>query len=226
MRWVAVDVDVGHPDFGKWKQCPECKPWVDRRNRRRFFEIMSDRIRKYSQMVGRYHAQTFEAFDLRGRSKSIRTMYTTCRKYASAPDGWLVLWGPCGTGKTHMASAICHTIKSDDSPVRPLVLYMTAPDMLDFLRSGYSEDDYQKVIDLCRRVDVLVVDDLGTEAVKDWTYEKLFQILNGRYQDEGATVIISNVNPNEFDFRISSRMQDKRLASVLHVVGEDYRGER
>jgi len=102
-------------------------------------------------------------------------------------------------------------------------MFLTAPDLLDLLRSGYSAGDYEELLDLCRTMDVLVLDDLGVERETDWAAEKLFQILNHRYQSELPTVIVTNCRLEELPPRIYDRLSDDDLCVRCQVLAPSYR---
>jgi DNA replication protein DnaC len=97
------------------------------------------------------------------------------------------------------------------------------PDLLELLRSGYDGGDYDEVLDLCRTIELLVLDDMGTESPTAWTHEKLFQILNHRYSLALPTVLVFNGAVDDFEPRIASRMKDRLRSTVMPVFGDDYR---
>jgi DNA replication protein DnaC len=68
-----------------------------------------------------------------------------------------------------------------------------------------------------------VLDDLGTENATPWAREKLYQIINHRYNERLPTVITSNQRDDAIDERILSRMLDRDLSTRLTLVGEDFR---
>ena len=90
------------------------------------------------------------------------------------------------------------------------------PDLLDYLRSAYAPDSkvsYDKVFDAVRPAPLLVLDDLGAHSTTPWAQEKLFQLLNLRYNAALPTVITSNLALEEQDPRIQSRMLDRACAT-------------
>jgi DNA replication protein DnaC len=75
-----------------------------------------------------------------------------------------------------------------------------------------------------RDVGVLILDDLGTENTTPWASEKLFQIINHRYNYRLPTVITSNRDPAKIDPRIYSRLADTALSGkMLMINAADYR---
>lgn len=74
-------------------------------------------------------------------------------------------------------------------------------------------------------VDLLVLDDLGSERGSDWTLEKLLIIVDGRLNRLKPTVYTTNYNLNELEMRVGSRLASRILYNSLDLVvqGPDWR---
>lgn len=205
-------VPYGHPHFGVLFPC-ECKQ-REREDRRRDELIRISNIEAFQE-------KTFETFspDVPG----VRRAFLRAREYARRPQGWLVLFGNFGVGKTHLAAAIANDLLRHGGHV----LFSVVPDLLDHLRSTFgpsSEVEYDKRFADVRDAGVLILDDLGTESATPWAREKLFQIINHRYNYALPTVITSNRKPEDLDPRIFSRMSDRTLCEELIIMdAQDYR---
>jgi DNA replication protein DnaC len=71
---------------------------------------------------------------------------------------------------------------------------------------------------------VLILDDLGTESATVWAREKLFQLINHRYNTGMPMVVTTNHRPEEIDGRILSRLNDRALGpGPIWVEAQDYR---
>jgi DNA replication protein DnaC len=99
--------------------------------------------------------------------------------------------------------------------------------LLDHLRATFaptSPVSYDERFELIRNAPLLILDDLGTENATAWAREKLYQIVNHRYNERYATVFTSNQEPDQIDGRVFSRMCDPRVdAMIIHIEAEDYR---
>lgn len=174
--------------------------------------------------------QRFENFDLRenfldraGRD-ALRAAYETCKHYAQLPEGWLVLSGDYGCGKTHLASAIAN-YRGD---LGDTVLFIVVPDLLDHLRATFNPTStitYDRRFEEIRRAPFLVLDDLGTESATPWAKEKLFQLINHRYAANLPTVFTTSLKIEQIEPRIRSRMADARRCTIIDDFAPSYRGE-
>lgn len=205
-------VPVGHPRFGMLIPC-KCK-LVERERR------MANELLEMSNLSA-FQDKTFATFDADVRG--VKRAFLRAREFAKRPDGWLVLFGNYGTGKTHLASAIANELLHQNYRV----LFAVVPDLLDHLRSTFgpsSEIEYDQRFEMIRDAAVLVLDDLGTENTTPWAREKLFQIINHRYNGRLPTVITSNRRPEEIEPRIFSRMSDRAVCEEFILMdGIDYR---
>ncbi len=176
----------------------------------------------------RLPAFSFEAFrpgghGLRGEARrNLESAFRLARKWADQPEGWLVLLGPNGTGKTHLAAAIA----SDRVEAGDRVAFATVPDLLDELRATFDPNSAERFDTLFRRlrdVDLLILDDLGAHQSSAWAQEKLYQLLNYRHLGRRPTVVTSDLELTKLEPRIASRLGDLQVATVYELRVPDYR---
>jgi DNA replication protein DnaC len=222
-EFVRRDVPLGHPDFGKAFPCV-C---VEQESR----ETRVARLQRYSNL-GPLTRLTFENLIRRGRSADPRDQarFQRCvsdaEAFAKDPQGWLVFVGASGCGKTHIGAAIANRCIESGCPA----LFVVVPDLLDHLRSAYRPDaelNYDQLFEQVRNAPVLVLDDLGTQSATAWAQEKLFQIINHRFNARLPTVITTNVPLNKFDERLRTRLGDPSLGqphadpiATVHLLEE------
>jgi DNA replication protein DnaC len=173
---------------------------------------------------------TFETFNLKRvnlpleQQQNLELAYETARNFAESPDGWLILAGVNGCGKTHLAAAIVNYRYKLGKPA----LFIVVPDFLDHLRSTFSPDSkitYDQLSEAVRTAELLVLDDFGEQASTPWVQEKLYQVINYRYNARLATVITTSLTFEEMDTRIRSRFIDKKISNPFHITVPDYRGD-
>lgn len=205
-------VPYGHPHFGVLFPC-SCK--IAEKEHRAYEEL--DRLSN----LDAFRDKTFETFnpDVPG----VKLAFERAIRFARRPQGWLVLFGNYGVGKTHLAAAIANEALRRHTRV----LFAVIPDLLDHLRSTFgpsSETAYDERFEQIRDAPLLILDDLGTESATPWAREKLFQIVNHRYNYALPTVITSNRKPEDIDPRIFSRMADRPLSQDMIIIDAgDYR---
>ena len=172
--------------------------------------------------------RTFDKFSNRRSEKlkpdeqhSLEQAFYAAQRFAEKPQGWLVLMGTYGTGKTHLAAAIGHYRAAlGDEPI-----FTVVPDLLDHLRATFSPSSsvsYDHVFNQVRSADLLILDDLGTQSATPWAREKLYQILNFRYETHLPTVITTASTLDEIDPRIRSRMLDERVCQIYMIIVPAY----
>ena len=218
----TLEVTVTDPRFGKFQRCPN-HPVEDDRD-------MQARLRRFGNLDA-YRDKTFDNFriDRIGGSytpnmiTSLHTAKSVAEGYASDPRGWIVYEGPYGCGKTHLAVSIANLRLE---LYGEQVVFITAPDLLDMLRTTYnpnSKASFDEYFEQVRNVPLLVLDDLGVENPSGWAKEKLFQLLNYRHVNRLPTVITTNTPFDDLDPRISSRMMQGEIVKHIKISAPDYR---
>lgn len=221
--FVAEDVEITDPRFGKMSICSCRQQQILAEKQRQLYEFSN---------LSALDGLTFDSFQPRGRvgvgrqqADSLEQAYNQAQNFAGTLDGWLLLLGRYGCGKTHLAAAIANQAVGMGIDT----LFLTVPDMLDWLRFAYSEDSesaFEERFGEIRDATLLVMDDFGTENCTNWAQEKLFQILNYRYINRLATVITSNNLLADFEGRIRSRLTDPELVRQVVILAPDYRNPK
>lgn len=219
LGYIVPDVGPEDPGFGKAIPCT-CRTGEQEMARLNSLLRMSQ--------IGALQHCTFESFIPEGhgltptRQRNLKMAYERAREYAQNPVGWLVLKGGYGSGKTHLAAAIANYRLSQGRPV----LFVNTPDLLDHLRATFSPQSivsYDERFDQVRNSALLILDDLGTQSNTDWAQEKLYQIVNHRYNAQLPTVFTTNLELDAFEGRMRSRIGDVDLSQVVHIAAPDFR---
>lgn len=213
--WLRVEAPVGDPRFGKLYPCVCRTQATEQRNLEDLYHLSN---------LEAFQSKDFANFDpeVEGASEA----YYAAADFATHPEGWLLLLGGYGVGKTHLAAAIANYVVQDH---RMQVYFAVAPDLLHHLRSAYApnaETTYDERFEQIRSVYLLIIDDLGAEQTTPWAQEKLYQIFNYRYNLRLPTVITSNVDLDRLDPRICSRLCDPDLCRHVFMTSGDYRMRR
>lgn len=212
-----------HELTGKLVACPACSALVTRRRRNALYRAKRALIDLYSQLQGRALSQTFDTFDLQKVSQSVREAYLAAATFAQAPQGFLVFSGSVGTGKSHLAAAIANYQNAQPEAIDRAILFFITPSLLELLRGGYARGDYDTLLTLTMDCELLILDDLGAESQTDWATEKLFVIVNHRYQMRLPTVVVTNCALVDLEPRMRSRLSENGFSCCMVLAGDDYR---
>ena len=190
------------------------------------------RVAKLSSLNGRSERQTFEGFDVED-SAVLALAKRWTEQWVEQGEGWhpwLVLHGSPGGGKSHLASAAANTLLTAGR----FVVYMTAPEMLISLRATFGkgeEESFEKALSRYLNAEWLILDDWGTEKGSEWANEVWFTIFNGRYRNERATMVTSNLNLSRgggsgVDERLIDRLNEGGFSRVFEVKAKSWRAKR
>lgn len=147
----------------------------------------------------------------------------------------IFLTGKCGTGKTHIAVALMMEwgkkfVKLDESnPYGKPVLPTFLPSVEFFMQLkdtfGEQKTSEQDIVDLYDKSPLLVIDDVGSEKISDWSRQMFYVLIDRRYRYQRQTIITSNLTLRQvselIDDRIASRIVG--MGAVIELKGEDYR---
>ena len=170
---------------------------------------------------------TFEKFDHKRvnlpleQQENLEQVYREALNFAQSPEGWLVFLGETGCGKTHLAAAIANYCMQAGKPA----LFLVVPEFLDHLRSTFSPDSkvsYDQLFENARNAPLLVLDDFGEQSTTPWAQEKLYQVINYRYNACLPTVITTNCSTDEMDSPIVTRFIDPQISTLFTITAPDY----
>ena len=175
--YVRRERALDDPKFGTLEVC-ECQLVKNRKaSEQRLFDISN---------LDAYQNMTFDTFDIngiqntQGANTTLEVAFNTAQNYSHNLNGWLLIMGNFGCGKTHLAAAIANEVVAHNVET----LFLTVPDLLDWLRYTYTSTDttYEERFEEIRNMRFLVLDDLGTQNATEWAREKLFQIIKYKTQ--------------------------------------------
>jgi DNA replication protein DnaC len=211
--FVRRDVPIDHRDFGRAMACT-CVLEESAAER-------EQRLRRYSNL-GALSRYTFENLSPRGRGTNPAQQdrywqaVEAAKRFAVDPGGWLVLAGASGTGKTHIAAALGNAVIASGRPA----LFMVVPDLLDHVRTSFAADSqisYDQFFEQIRGSALLILDDVGAQSDTPWATEKLYQIINHRFNLALATVFTLGAGLEEIDDRLRSRLTDLTLSQIFSL---------
>jgi DNA replication protein DnaC len=176
---------------------------------------------------------TFASFDYRRVNlppevqDNLERAYRLAMEFARAPEGWLVFQGVTGCGKSHLAAAIVNFRYQAAQPAA----FVVVPEFLDHLRSTFSPDSkvtYDQMFERVKTTPLLVLDDFGEQSTTSWAQEKLYQVINYRYNAQLPMVITTSLSLDQLeqlDGRVRSRLADHKWSTPFGILAPDYRAD-
>lgn len=218
--------------------CAECSDsgFVGTRMCKCFREMLIKENIKSSGMGVLIEKQSFENFDLSRYTgdtdtyNRMKSNFESAKKYAEdfdkAPTTMLLI-GKTGTGKTHLSTAIAKTVIEKGYEV----LYDSSQNVItafenDRFRSGYGH--YEPEGDKYFECDLLILDDLGTEFVNQFTVSCLYNLINTRQNKGLHTIISTNLQPSDITAKYEDRIYSRIMgcdSKIMFFVGKDRRIE-
>lgn len=215
---------------GKWISNTRCMRCRKRENDRQWMQSVSENNARRSQLCAKTLAN-FETPEDHQRSGLIaaRKFVEMASKGASVA---VLFWSSgYGTGKTHLASGIARAVQEIGLSCTSWV----EPELFGMIRDSYNDHgaSERRIIRKAVNANVLVIDDLGRAYVTDsnlgWYQEKIYRIINARYQRSGPLVITTNTAPADLPDRIggaaTSRLWEMTRGGdfIVDLNGPDWR---
>lgn len=193
-----------------------------------------ERVRlKKARIPAFFLGKTFDSFKAQRVKERIEVL-NAAKSYVSsfnfksdAPPEGLMIEGTVGCGKTHIAVAILKEIVAKGYSG----LYYNMVNLLSDIRSTYNPNsplDESELLAEFDEPDLVVLDDLGAEKTADWVNDRLYLIVNRRYESGKPIVVTTNLSEKELIDKLGPRIVS-RLCEICHrfpkFPDEDYRRE-
>jgi DNA replication protein DnaC len=176
-----------------------------------------------SKYQSRYEEASLDDLDLRVRDSGTRQLQEAidaARHFMNYLDGWLVLSGPYGTGKSHIMRSIATALK-------PIGLFITATDFERRVFESMKSDSLDAFTLAVSQAPVLLFDDLGAEYGKEFVKSQLTSVFIARDNQarDLPTVVTTNLQRSNIKAipRVGSRLLNQDVVKFLPINMVDYR---
>jgi len=139
----------------------------------------------------------------------------------------LLIYGPTGTGKTHLAQALVHEAARQGFDA----VFTPTHKMLQHINGGRADGTWERRLQTYLRPPLLVLDDFGLKTLPAPGPSDLYDVIDGRYE-KGSIVLTSNRAPAEWpDVFVDPLLASAGLdrlgdhAEVLVITGASYRAQ-
>lgn len=211
------------PDAIKYERCDCIKAqeyWnkIDEQEheteKRKHFRDIINKIYKQNYVGRKFQEQNFENFDINSGNEIVVEVakdYTNKSIEEMQSEG-LIITGESGVGKTHLAASIANKLIENDK----IVLMGRLTMLLDMIKETFRDNtkSENELIELYSNVDMIIIDDLGTEKISQWALEKLYTIIQNRNENRLPIIITTRFDKHGLIERFS-QSQDEQLVDAI-----------
>ena len=190
-----------------WKQYDSKQN--EKEKQRKYREIIN-KIYKDGSIKKKLKYCNFLNFD---RFKDNQETITTLMKYThlcienKVKDG-IIIYGSIGYENTHLAASIANEIIRN----KKIALLERTSSITDRIKESFNKTvtTESEIMELYSNVDMLIIDDFGSETISKWALERLYRIINNRYENELPIVITTRYTREELMEKIA--IENRKLA--------------
>lgn len=165
-------------------------------------------------MEENFKKRTLKNFNINSENEiavEVAKDYTNKSKEKMQKEG-LIITGKSGIGKTHLAASIANKLIENDK----IVLMGRLTMLLDMIKETFRDNtkSENELIELYSNVDMIIIDDLGTEKISQWALEKLYTIIENRNENKLPIIVTTRFNKESLLDRFY-QSEDEELAEAV-----------
>lgn len=182
--------------------------------KRKHYKNIINKIYKKNYVEEKFQEQNFENFNINSENEmavKVAKDYTDKSIEKMQSEG-LIITGESGLGKTHLAASIANKLIENDK----IVLMGRLTMLLDMIKETFRDNtkSENELIELYSNVDMIIIDDLGTEKISQWALEKLYTIIQNRNENRLPIIITTRFDKHGLIERFS-QSQDEQLVDAI-----------
>ena len=211
------------PDFIEYERCACEKSkefWnkvdiqiQEQKRKEHYKEIINKFYSKncISKRLKDYNFDNFNATDINKKVVEIAKDYTK-KCIEGKEENGLIITGNSGVGKTHLVASISNELIANNK----LVLMGRLTSLLDMIKETFKDNSKSEneLIDLFSNIDMVVIDDLGTEKISSWALDKLYTIIVNRNENKLPIIITTKFDKKGLLHRFY-QSNDKELSKAI-----------
>lgn len=203
----ATVYDYGYPEVIQYaRKCSKCKGGYRALDR--------------TGTPKEYHDADLGKFNFDIYQRDVSKLRDLCINFLNHFEKWemagkgLYLWSKTsGSGKTFLACCLAKSVMMKyDLQMR----FITAPDYISIVGDSYKrdrgEEDLSQIYRECR---ILVLDDIGAQANKEWQRQEIFRLVNKRMEDGNITIYTSNMSTDALN--VDARTRDRIIKTCVEL---------
>lgn len=130
----------------------------------------------------------------------------------------LIIYGNIGYEKTYLAACIANKMIEQNK----IVLMEKSSSIIDKIKESFNKNELSEneITELYSNVDMLIIDDFGSENLSKWALEKLYKIISNRYDNELPIVITTRYNKEQLIEQLSTENFTEIAEEIVEVLNE------
>lgn len=228
----SIFSDIENLPDDKEDRCPHCDGYgniLDENGARMCSCVQQEEIVvnfEQARIPKRFTKETLDTFiPISSQSKAVlQKAKTYVNNYDKENSMGMYIYGPTGSGKTHLVVGILkELLQKGYSGV-----FYNIVDLLDAIRSTYDPQSLGQIktqLESDLNKQIFILDDFGVQRTSPWVADRLYALINRRYQDCKTLIVTSNINMHDLELKVDKRLSSRiiGMCEEIEIKADDYR---
>ena len=189
-------------------------------------EINTDLLFREANIPIRFKNKNFDTYQTHTKPQqyNLNRMKTFVKNFSRKNNRGLYICGTNGVGKTHLSISV----------LKELLLkgyegyYYNVTDLINNIKASFRDQEMQdshSLMDDLINMEILVLDDLGLQKMSTYVADRLYALINGRYEKGNTLIVTSQDTPNELEMKLEYALCSRlyEMCSIYDCAGSDFR---